>query len=70
MKINAKLEQAGDGSWTASFLEPGTIVLGTGDTRDAALADLRSGLETLLEAGERLPEAATEYVTLELTGAR
>ncbi len=70
MKINARVEQAGDGSWTASLLEPGTIVLGTGNTRDAALADLRSGLELLMEAGESLSEAASEYVTLEVTGVR
>ena len=70
MKVNARLERAGDGSWTASMVEGDTFVLGTGSSRDAALADLRSGIELLAETlkaeGRTLPQSVAEYVTLDV----
>ena len=70
MKVNARLERAGDGSWTASMMDADNIVLGTGDTRDEALADLRRGIETLIEylksEGKSLPEPTIEVVSIEV----
>lgn len=70
MKVTARLERAGDGSWTASMIEGDNIVLGSGETREDALADLRGGLELLLESlraeGRTLPQASSEYVVLEI----
>lgn len=70
MKINARVERAGDGSWTASMIEGDNIVLGTGDTRETALEDLRKGVELLVEClkseGKRLPESSIEMVSIEI----
>jgi predicted RNase H-like HicB family nuclease len=44
----AIVEQAGDGSWTASIVGEHTV-LGTGDTPEEALADLRNGTRLLLQ---------------------
>jgi predicted RNase H-like HicB family nuclease len=70
MKVTARLERAGDGSWTASMMEGDAIVLGTGESREAALNDLRGGLELLVESlkaeGKTLPQASSEYVVLEI----
>jgi predicted RNase H-like HicB family nuclease len=39
-----------DGGWHASAqLRPGVAAFGEGETREAAIADLRSGLELLIE---------------------
>lgn len=39
-----------DGGWSASAqLRPGVAAFGEGSTREAAIADLRSGLELLIE---------------------
>ena len=70
MKINARIERAGDGSWTASMIEGDNIVLGTGDTREAALDDLRKGVELLIDhlksEGKPLPESSIELVSIEV----
>ena len=70
MKVTARLERAGDGSWTASMMDGDNIVLGAGNTRDEALADLRSGIELLLESlkseGKSLPESSIELVSIEV----
>ncbi len=70
MKLTATLEPAEDGSWTASMIDGDNLVLGTGDTRDEALADLRKGIETLIEylksEGKSLPESSIELVSIEV----
>lgn len=72
MKITATLERAGDGSWTAStYIGEKNLVLGTGDTRDAALNDLSKGVQDFVEylkdKGEPMPDLyAVEVVTLEV----
>lgn len=70
MKVNARLERADDGSWTASMMDGDNIVLGTGDTREEALTDLRRGIETLIEylksEGKSLPEPSVELVSIEV----
>jgi predicted RNase H-like HicB family nuclease len=44
------VEQDEGGAWCASAsLRPGVAAFGNGPTRDAALADLRAGLELLIE---------------------
>ena len=69
VKLTAMVEQAGDGSWTAAVVgEPS--VLGTGATKDEALADLRRGVAGLIEylkaQGEALPQSAIELVNIEV----
>lgn len=70
MKLTARLERAGDGSWTASMMDGDNIVLGTGDTREDALADLRRGIALLIESlkseGKSLPESSIELVSIEV----
>lgn len=69
-KYAATIEQAGDGSWTAAFLDGENSVVGSGATRDEALEDLRSGLTGLIEYlkanGRPLPTPSAEIVTIEL----
>lgn len=44
------VEQDEDGAWcAAAYLRPGVGAFGEGDTREEAVADLRAGLEALLE---------------------
>ena len=44
------VEQDEDGAWCASAqLRPGAVAFGEGPTQEAAIADLRSGLELLIE---------------------
>lgn len=69
IKFAATLEQAGDGSWTAAIIGE-EIVLGSGDTREAALNNLREGVEGLLEylksKGQTLPQSSIEIVNIEV----
>jgi predicted RNase H-like HicB family nuclease len=69
-KFTATIEQAGDGSWTAALFGNKDIVLGTGDTRDEALDDLRKGLVALIgylkEKGESLLQSSVEVVSIEV----
>ncbi len=69
-KFTAMVEQARDGSWTAAIIGEHTI-LGTGATKDEAIADLRRGVAGLVEylklKGEPpLPEYAIELVSIEV----
>jgi len=68
-KFMATVEQAKDGSWTAAVLGEHTI-LGTGDTKEAALDNLREGVHGLLEylvaKGLPLPTDNVEFVALEV----
>jgi predicted RNase H-like HicB family nuclease len=44
------VEQDEDGVWCASAqLRPGAVAFGEGPTQDAAINDLRAGLELLIE---------------------
>ena len=48
---SAEAGQAEDGTWSAHTIPPvGGIVVGMGETREAALEDLRSGIDVFLEA--------------------
>jgi predicted RNase H-like HicB family nuclease len=68
-KFTAMVEQAGDGSWTASVIGEHTV-LGTGDTKEEAVEDLRNGIQGLLEylkeKGLPLPTQTAKYMTLEV----
>jgi predicted RNase H-like HicB family nuclease len=69
-KFTAMVEQAVDGSWTASIIGEHTI-LGTGANKEEALADLRRGVAGLVDylklKGEPpLPEYAIELVSIEV----
>lgn len=45
-----RVEQDEDGAWCAdAYLRPGVGAFGSGDTREAAVVDLRAGLELLLD---------------------
>jgi predicted RNase H-like HicB family nuclease len=69
VKLTAMVEQAGDGSWTAAVVGEHSV-LGTGATKDEALADLRRGVAGLIEylkaQGEALPQSAIELVNIEV----
>jgi len=68
-KFAAILEQAGDSTWSAYSLTP-SLVTGTGPTREAALADLRTAisfwLDFMKETGQPIPSPQTELVTVEV----
>jgi predicted RNase H-like HicB family nuclease len=65
----AVLEQGDDGSWSAYTLSP-SLIIGTGTTKDAALADLRSAvafwLEYMKDTGQPVPVVSTELVSIEV----
>lgn len=52
------------------MMDGDNIVLGTGDTREDALADLRRGIALLIESlkseGKSLPESSIELVSIEV----
>lgn len=56
-----RVEQDEDGAWCAdAYLRPGVGAFGSGETREAAIEDLRAGLELLLDefgTAEMLPVA-------------
>jgi predicted RNase H-like HicB family nuclease len=57
----ATIEQAEDGSWTASAHVNEHLVLGDGDTKEEAIEDVRKGLESLVEylnTGENSPQGS------------
>jgi predicted RNase H-like HicB family nuclease len=68
-KFIATVEQAEDGSWTAAVIGEHTV-LGTGDSRDAALDNLRDGIRGLLDylKSKGLPEPVEtrEFVNVEV----
>jgi predicted RNase H-like HicB family nuclease len=63
------MEQGDDGSWSAYTLSP-SLVIGTGETKDAALADLRTAmafwLEFMKETGQPVSPTTTELVSFEV----
>lgn len=69
-KFTATVEQAGDGTWTAALFGEKDMVLGTGDTREEAIEDLRKGLTGLIEyrkgKGEPLPYSSIELISIEV----
>ncbi len=68
-KFTAILEQAEDGTWSAHTLSP-EIVAGTGETREAALGDLRAAmsfwLDYMKDTGQTVRPQTTEIVTFEV----
>jgi predicted RNase H-like HicB family nuclease len=68
-QFTAVLEQGDDKSWGAYTLSP-SLVIGTGETREAALADLRTAmaiwLEFMKETGQQVPPATPQLVTFEV----
>jgi predicted RNase H-like HicB family nuclease len=59
MTLTATIEQAEDGSWTAVAVLGEHTIIGDGDTKDAAIADLRNGAAALFEylkSEGKLPE--------------
>jgi predicted RNase H-like HicB family nuclease len=61
-KITATVEQAGDGSWTASVIGK-HIVLGTGDTKEAAIENLREGMAGVLVDGLQIFDGSEKLST-------
>ncbi len=65
----AVLEQAEDNSWSAYTLAP-SLVIGTGSTREDALADLRSAmtvwLQHMRETEQPVSVSPMELVTFEV----
>ena len=47
-KFTARVGQAGDGTWTAAVIGQHTV-LGTGDTRELAVENLKDGIKSLLQ---------------------
>ncbi len=68
-KFTAILEQAQDGSWSAYTLTP-SLVVGSGENRDAALEDLRRAmtfwLSYMKETGQTIPAVSAELVSFEV----
>ena len=68
-KFTAMVEQGADGSWSACVIGEHTV-LGQGDTKEEALADLRHGItgliEYLKETGQPIPAVSTELVSIEV----
>jgi predicted RNase H-like HicB family nuclease len=68
-KYTAVLEQGDDGSWSAYTLAP-SLVIGTGTTKDEALADLKVAmsfwLEYMKDSGQAIPPVSTEVVSFEI----
>ena len=68
-QFTAVLEQGEDNSWSAYTLNP-SLVIGTGDTKAAALADLQVAmgfwLEYMKETGQKVSPTTTEVVTFEV----
>jgi predicted RNase H-like HicB family nuclease len=68
-KFTAVLEQGDDNTWSAYTLSP-SLVIGTGPSREEALADLRNAmsfwLDFMKETGQPVPLSATELVTFEV----
>jgi predicted RNase H-like HicB family nuclease len=68
-QFTAVLEQGDDKSWSAYTLSP-SLVIGTGETKEAALADLRTAmafwLEFMKETGQPVSATTTELVSFEV----
>ncbi len=68
-KFTAVLEQGEDASWSAYTLNP-SLVIGTGPTKEEALADLRTAMALWLthmrETGQHFASPALELVTFEV----
>jgi predicted RNase H-like HicB family nuclease len=70
MRLTATVEQAEDGSWTASITTENDLILGDGDTKEAAIENLREGVKGLIaylkSKGQTLPETKAELVSIEV----
>lgn len=68
-QFTAVLEQGEDKTWSAYTLSP-SLVIGTGDSKEAALADLQSAmafwLEFMKDTGQEVPPSTTELVSFEV----
>jgi predicted RNase H-like HicB family nuclease len=68
-QFTAVLEQGEDKTWSAYTLSP-SLVIGTGESKEAALADLQSAmafwLEFMKETGQQVSLTTTEVVTFEV----
>ena len=69
VRLTAMVEPAEDGTWSASVIGEHSV-LGTGATREEALADLREGVAGLLDylksEGKPLPQSSIELVSIEV----
>ena len=68
-QFTAVLEQGDDKSWSAYTLSP-SLVIGTGETKEAAHADLRTAMEFWLEfmkeTGQPASPTTTQLVSFEV----
>lgn len=68
-KFTAVLEHGDDGTWSAYTLSP-SVVIGSGESRDAAIDDLRTAmsfwLEFMKETGQVVPPDSAELVSFEV----
>jgi predicted RNase H-like HicB family nuclease len=66
VRLTATVEQASDSTFTAVAVIGEHSILGTGDTKEAAIEDLREGAEGLFEylksKGQPLPQLASVEV--------
>lgn len=69
MTLTAMVERAGDGTWSAAVIGEHSI-LGTGATREEAIANLREGARPLIaylkSEGKPLPQNGVEFVSVEV----
>lgn len=70
VKLTATIEQGADGTFIAVAVIGHDTIIGDGDTREEAIADLRKGAKTLFEyrksKGESFPQPLTELVSVEV----
>ncbi len=68
-RYTAILEQGDDGSWSAYTLAP-SLVIGTGATKDEAVADLKTAmnfwLEFMKDTNQPVPSVSSEIVSFEV----
>lgn len=68
-QFTAVLEQGEDKTWSAYTLNP-SLVIGAGETKEAALADRKAAmgfwLEFMKETGQKVSRTTPEVVTFEV----
>jgi len=64
--LTATVEQADDGSFTSLAVIGEHSILGTGDTKETAIADLREGAKALFEYLEQTGQPLPQLVNVEV----
>lgn len=66
MQITATVERAEDGSWTACAHVGDHLILGDGDTQEAAVGSLQDGLRSWVDYLKEKGKSSPQMVTLEV----